>query len=206
MFSIDVVFEILILLPTKSLMRFKCVDRSWNDIFTTPIFINRNMHILNKEKERMVVFDRTRPRFMISAITENDNELELDFPPFLVVVDDNNNINYHNNITEIQISEKNTNKTILNTFYREDDELSEEMFVYPHRNLPPSVELYNLGTNSWTLPYQEDTTLLPSECQHIIPQRDGTLVNGLIAWASKPSNQQILLPKSCYQMLHAVVV
>ncbi|KEH40919.1 putative F-box domain-containing protein [Medicago truncatula] len=41
----DLEAEILVRLPAKSLMRFKCVQRSWNILFKNPKFVIRNMHI-----------------------------------------------------------------------------------------------------------------------------------------------------------------
>ncbi|OIW10488.1 hypothetical protein TanjilG_00426 [Lupinus angustifolius] len=41
----DLVENILVRLPVKSLMRFKCVDRSWNVLFKTPTFVNNHLQI-----------------------------------------------------------------------------------------------------------------------------------------------------------------
>ncbi|XP_050251456.1 F-box/kelch-repeat protein At3g06240-like isoform X5 [Quercus robur] len=45
----DVVFDILSRLAVKSLMRFRCVSKSWNSIITDPIFITKHLN-LNKAK------------------------------------------------------------------------------------------------------------------------------------------------------------
>jgi len=39
----DLQIEILVRLPTKSLMRYKSVQRSWNILFKTPSFVNKRM-------------------------------------------------------------------------------------------------------------------------------------------------------------------
>jgi len=39
----DLQIEILVRLPRKSMMRFKCVQRSWNILFKTPSFVNKMM-------------------------------------------------------------------------------------------------------------------------------------------------------------------
>ncbi|KAK7261651.1 hypothetical protein RIF29_27967 [Crotalaria pallida] len=51
----DVVHEILLRLPIKSLMRFKCVDRSWNVLLKTPSFVT--MHTLMQREERLMIFN-----------------------------------------------------------------------------------------------------------------------------------------------------
>lgn len=45
----DVVFDILSRLGVKSLMRFRCVSKSWSSIITDPIFITKHLN-LNKAK------------------------------------------------------------------------------------------------------------------------------------------------------------
>ncbi|KAK7261466.1 hypothetical protein RIF29_27779 [Crotalaria pallida] len=45
----DLVNEILARLPVKSLLRFKCVDRSWDSLLKTPNFITKHLK-LHKEK------------------------------------------------------------------------------------------------------------------------------------------------------------
>ncbi|XP_019462896.1 PREDICTED: F-box only protein 8-like [Lupinus angustifolius] len=73
----DLVGEILVRLPVKSLLRFKCVDKRWNDLFRKPTFANRNMKIHEKKKQRVMIRERDGPpRFIIS---ENDEILELDW-------------------------------------------------------------------------------------------------------------------------------
>jgi hypothetical protein len=39
----DVVFDILTRLPVKSIIRFRCVSKSWNSILTSPDFINTHL-------------------------------------------------------------------------------------------------------------------------------------------------------------------
>ena len=40
----EVVYDILIRLPVKSIFRFRCVSKSWNSIFTKPIFITTHFN------------------------------------------------------------------------------------------------------------------------------------------------------------------
>ncbi|KAF3955149.1 hypothetical protein CMV_019598 [Castanea mollissima] len=46
----DVVFEILTRLPVKSLIRFRCVSKSWYSTITDPIFITKHLNLNNKAK------------------------------------------------------------------------------------------------------------------------------------------------------------
>jgi F-box interacting protein len=56
----DLEEEILIRLPAKSLMRFKCVQRSWNNLFKTPLFVYRNMniHMSKDDHHRFIIIDQ----------------------------------------------------------------------------------------------------------------------------------------------------
>ena len=47
----DVVYDILTLLPVKSLIRFRCVFKSWNSLITHPIFITTHFN-LNLKKPK----------------------------------------------------------------------------------------------------------------------------------------------------------
>ncbi|KAF1887362.1 hypothetical protein Lal_00040964 [Lupinus albus] len=71
----DLVVEILVRLPVKSLLRFKCVDKRWNDLFRKPTFAHRNMKMHEKKKKQCMVIceEREPPRIMIS---ENYEVLE----------------------------------------------------------------------------------------------------------------------------------
>jgi len=47
----DLQIEILIRLPVKSLMRFKCIQRSWNILFKSPSFVNKK-RLYNSEYDK----------------------------------------------------------------------------------------------------------------------------------------------------------
>ncbi|KAK7258945.1 hypothetical protein RIF29_24537 [Crotalaria pallida] len=49
--------EILVRLPTRSLMRFKCVDPSWNALFNTDTFLMRHT-LMQMREERNMIFDK----------------------------------------------------------------------------------------------------------------------------------------------------
>ncbi|KAL9253293.1 putative F-box/kelch-repeat protein [Drosera capensis] len=40
----DAILEVLVCLPVKSLLRFKCVAKSWRDVITNPEFIKRHLN------------------------------------------------------------------------------------------------------------------------------------------------------------------
>ncbi|KAK7308425.1 hypothetical protein VNO77_42030 [Canavalia gladiata] len=52
----DLETEILVRLPAKSVMRFKCVKRSWNALFKTPTFVTRHKHMRSGTQERLIMF------------------------------------------------------------------------------------------------------------------------------------------------------
>ncbi|RHN79126.1 putative F-box domain-containing protein [Medicago truncatula] len=56
----DLQIEILVRLPVKSLMRFKCVEKSWNILFKTPYFVNkRRRHNSENDKgHSLMIFPR----------------------------------------------------------------------------------------------------------------------------------------------------
>ncbi|XP_075644167.1 F-box/kelch-repeat protein At3g06240-like [Castanea sativa] len=54
----EVVLEILHRLPVKSLIRFRCVSKSWNSLITTPAFINSHLtrsHSLLSNSNKLIV-------------------------------------------------------------------------------------------------------------------------------------------------------
>ncbi|KAK7258419.1 hypothetical protein RIF29_23994 [Crotalaria pallida] len=50
--------EILVRLPAKSLMRFKCVVRYWNALFTNATFITRHMQMQHRTERFMIFGDK----------------------------------------------------------------------------------------------------------------------------------------------------
>ncbi|KAK7259375.1 hypothetical protein RIF29_24982 [Crotalaria pallida] len=80
----DLVSEILMRLPVKSLMRFKCVHRSFNALFRTPTFITGHMMMqkLKHKEERLVIFENyEKPHCMISDDpSQSPINLEFEIP------------------------------------------------------------------------------------------------------------------------------
>ncbi|XP_073030499.1 F-box/kelch-repeat protein At3g06240-like [Primulina eburnea] len=76
----DVLIEILIRLPVKSIVKLRCVSRTWRDLIRSPIFINRYQ---NRERKQSVLLVKryTKRQTEDEAILSFHNP---DFPELLV--------------------------------------------------------------------------------------------------------------------------
>ncbi|CAL0309390.1 unnamed protein product [Lupinus luteus] len=79
----DLVENILARLSVKSLMRFKCVDRSWNVLFKTPTFVNNHLQI--HRNQDILMFSHTH-NFRWEVLNKNYSLSRIDtrdlFPEF----------------------------------------------------------------------------------------------------------------------------
>ncbi|XP_073128434.1 F-box/kelch-repeat protein At3g06240-like [Henckelia pumila] len=53
----DVFIEILIFLPVKSILKFKCVSKTWRDLISSPLFMNRHLKCHRKHRVMLVKGD-----------------------------------------------------------------------------------------------------------------------------------------------------
>ncbi|KAL7212281.1 hypothetical protein ACSBR2_015038 [Camellia fascicularis] len=58
----DVMVEILVKLPVKSLLRFKCVSKSWSSLITNPSFIAKHLTNSNKKENGCLFVHRIEPK------------------------------------------------------------------------------------------------------------------------------------------------
>ena len=64
----EIVLEILTWLPVKSLLRFRCVCKSWYSYITNPNFISTHLNSLLSHNHGYVIYMRkTFPRFYFSS-------------------------------------------------------------------------------------------------------------------------------------------
>ncbi|XP_014502889.1 F-box/kelch-repeat protein At3g23880-like [Vigna radiata var. radiata] len=77
-FPDDLIIEILSWLPLKSVMRFKCVSKSWNSLIIDPYFVKlhrKRSIILQMELRKTVKTYAARGKnHMLNAITNSRNE------------------------------------------------------------------------------------------------------------------------------------
>ncbi|KAJ9154402.1 hypothetical protein P3X46_027739 [Hevea brasiliensis] len=75
----DIIIHILSRLPVKSLLRFKCVCKSWCSIISDPQFIRTH---LNLARERLILTSPSLRSFYSVRYEENNDAIavELDFP------------------------------------------------------------------------------------------------------------------------------
>ncbi|OIT34802.1 PREDICTED: putative F-box/kelch-repeat protein At1g12870 [Nicotiana attenuata] len=59
-FPEDVAMEILTRLPVKSLLRFKCVGKSWYETITSPIFVKEHM---NRKSPQILIYNHSAPDY-----------------------------------------------------------------------------------------------------------------------------------------------
>ncbi|XP_022764574.1 putative F-box protein At1g32420 [Durio zibethinus] len=53
---VDILTEILLKLPVKSILRFKCVAKTWCDLFQNPSFVSQHLSISKKNKRLLVYY------------------------------------------------------------------------------------------------------------------------------------------------------
>ncbi|XP_062007697.1 F-box/kelch-repeat protein At3g06240-like [Rosa rugosa] len=72
----EVLIDILVRLPVKSLLRFRCVSRIWNSLISSPAFINTHLNqaLLQQTNQEMLLF---RYYYSIDYVMEDDHGIHM---------------------------------------------------------------------------------------------------------------------------------
>ncbi|XP_073120254.1 F-box/kelch-repeat protein At3g23880-like [Henckelia pumila] len=107
---IGLLIQVLILLPVKSLLKFKCVSKSWRDLITSPLFIHMQ---LKSDRKRSVLLLKNIPFTFSTSPSEGVPEFSFHDPnhpeslvspnlSFPLLNDDLNDLLYNQSIVPIQ--------------------------------------------------------------------------------------------------------
>ncbi|XP_061365267.1 putative F-box protein At3g16210 [Gastrolobium bilobum] len=205
----DLELEILVRLPPKSLMRFKCVQRSWNALFRNHRFVMSHMNML-MSKEHLMVFEF----YGHASLTCDDPSQP---PLYLNCSSPNKSFNFHwscgsscNGVFCLGVFDEhddyrlilwnpNTREVNLIPFdsHSQTSERYSEFYCFgfdPNTNdfkvvklirtghYPPIIScavVYNLSTNSWTFIHDLHHPIF--SCRGSC-YSDNVLVNGVYHW------------------------
>ncbi|KAL6141252.1 hypothetical protein ACLB2K_059542 [Fragaria x ananassa] len=75
-FPNDVLIDILVRVPVKSLLRFRCVSRIWNSLISSPAFIitHLNQALLQQTNRKLLLF---RYYYSIDYVMEDDHGMHM---------------------------------------------------------------------------------------------------------------------------------
>ncbi|XVF62749.1 hypothetical protein PTKIN_Ptkin09bG0033300 [Pterospermum kingtungense] len=74
----EILEEIVSKLPVKSLLRFKCVSKSWNSLISSPVFVKKH---LEQALQRHILTSTRSGLYLLDYETCFGGEVRLDFPP-----------------------------------------------------------------------------------------------------------------------------
>ncbi|GAU28942.1 hypothetical protein TSUD_59550 [Trifolium subterraneum] len=85
----DLETEILLRLPLKSLMRFKCVQTSWNNLIKTPYFVNRKSNLSISQNRSLLIIEGSKLKLLPCDDTYNQKPILVNslFPNHLVGIE-----------------------------------------------------------------------------------------------------------------------
>ncbi|GAU40521.1 hypothetical protein TSUD_92930 [Trifolium subterraneum] len=176
----DLKIEILLRLPVKSLMRFKCVQRSWNKLIKSHYFVSRRSQLCIPQNHSLLITENSKLKLLLC---ERDNEKpilkESLFPNDIARIESygscngvfclkssystNTSFSYDelimwnpttNEVHRIPCSPLNCRGFLYGFDVVKDNFKVVKLNVYNidmMNMLCPSSEIYDLGTKSWTV-------------------------------------------------------
>jgi len=202
----DLEMEVLLRLRVKSLMRFKCVQRSWNNLIKSPYFVNRRskLHIL--ENPSLLIIEKSRLKLLTCEGGNEKPILIKSFPKYIERIESYGSCNgvfclkviypdetwrnkliawnpTTNEVHHIPRAPSFCGKGFLYGFgaVNDDFKIVKLNINVTTKMLYPLVEVYNLSTKSWKIIYNCPLTMVP----HQRPSRYNALVNGVYHWITR---------------------
>jgi F-box interacting protein len=210
--GLDLETEILVWLPLKSLIRFRCVQRSWNDLIQKPTFMKRRQ--MNMSDSQLLILYKKEPYVTLLSC---DNLIHIKS-----LFSNKTLCNYHTIesygscngvfcLKRLHCSHKSCLDELImwNPTTREVHRVPPSLFLdkdpclhgfgaddpnnisfkvvklhLSYDGIRRSAEVYNLSTNSWT-PTEHPPPF--TEIRRLCPSRYNTLVNSVYHWITNIS-------------------
>ncbi|KAM5554501.1 F-box/kelch-repeat protein [Rosa sericea] len=207
----EIMFEILTRLSVKSLLRFRCVCKSWNSLITSPNFINNHLERHDMDSSCDYLLVQTGSAKSLFCAKTFAKYMDLDFPSCEMYLGFNDFFVYGscNGLLCICVNHGplNSSMYIWNPSNRKIKRLPQGLYQYVgikvslgfgfhhqkndykvvkivHGEIMYKVEVYSLRLNSW----RELGAVLPIWSYSTYLNKSAIHVNGVVYWMVKEKN------------------